>query len=153
MQKLECAICQTERERRNRLITDEDARLRKEPFCTAPYIHKNNQPKYHAMLLRAEEAAKRAGKYALWFSARDEPNNPAQVAKDPQKMEKRLQAFLQFHEQKTAGILGLNILYEGMRARVTEKIVKGRHIKILKHTPCTVIGWDLHAIDRKSIFG
>ena len=65
MQKLECAICQTERERRNRLITDEDARLRKEPFCTAPYIHKNNQPKYHAMLLRAEEAAKQGGKYAL----------------------------------------------------------------------------------------
>ena len=64
------------------------------------------------MLLRAEEAAKRAGKYALWFSARDEPNNPAQVAKDPQKMERRLQAFLQFHEQKTAGIPGLNILYE-----------------------------------------
>ena len=67
--------------------------------------------------------------------------------------EKRLEAFLQFHEQKTVGIPGLNILYEGMRARVTEKIVKGRHIKILKHTPCTVIGWDLHAIDRKSIFG
>ena len=87
MQKLECAICQTERGKRNRLITDEDSRLREEPFCTAPYIHKNNQPKYHAMLLRAEEAAKRAGKYALWFSARDEPNNPAQVAKDPQKME------------------------------------------------------------------
>ena len=105
------------------------------------------------MLLRAEEAAKCAGKYALWFSARDEPYHPAQVAKDPHKMEKRLEAFLQLHEQKTAGIPGLNILYEGMRARVTEKIVKGRHIKILKHTPCTVIGWDLHAIDRKSIFG
>ena len=36
-----------------------------------------------------------------------------------------------------------------MSARVTEKIVKGKEIVILKHTPCTVIGWELHSIDRK----
>ena len=39
-------------------------------------------------------------------------------------------------------------LYKGLQARVTEKIAKGKRITILKHTPCEVVGWDLHAGDR-----
>ena len=35
-----------------------------------------------------------------------------------------------------------------MRARVTNKIVLGDGDVILKHTPCTVIGWELHPRDR-----
>ena len=53
MRTLECDQCKAERERRNRLVHEDDARLKAEPYLSAPYIHQNNEPKYHAMLLRA----------------------------------------------------------------------------------------------------
>ena len=149
MQCMECSICKTERGRRNRLLEEVDPRVRQEPFLSAPFIHKNNEPKYHAMLLRAAEQAKSERKYTLWFAATDTPDNPAQIVKTPGKLQQRLQRFLQFHDQQTAGVPGLNIMYEGMQARVTEKLVKHKNIVILKHSPCTVVGWDLHPADRQ----
>ena len=72
---------------------------------------------------------------------RERPSSPA-------KLEERLQRFLQFHDQQTAGVPGLNILYEGMQARVTEKTgEKNNKIVILKHSSCTIVGWELHAAD------
>ena len=59
MQLEECDVCKKERSRRNRLIEADDARILQEPFLRAPYVHQNNAPKYHAMLLRAVEEAKR----------------------------------------------------------------------------------------------
>ena len=58
------------------------------------------------------------------------------------------QRFLQFHDQQTAGLPGLNILYEGMQARTAEKLVKHKDLVILKHSPCKIIGWELHPADR-----
>ena len=46
----------------------------------------------------------------------------------------------------------MNIIYEDMPSRVTEKIVKG-DVLILKHTPCKIVGWDLHTIDRIKMQG
>ena len=63
MQEMECDICRRERDRRNRLLEAEDQRVRHEPFLSAPFIHKNNEPKYHAMLLRAAEEAKTKRRY------------------------------------------------------------------------------------------
>ena len=120
MQRMECSTCKTERDRRSRLLEEVDPRVREEPFLSAPFIHKNNEPKYHAMLLRAAEKAKTDRKYALWFAAKDTPDNPAQICKNPGKLQERLQRFLQYHDQQTAGVPGLNIMYEGMQARVTE---------------------------------
>ena len=57
---MECEKCKEERERRNRLIAPGDERVTREPFIDAPYIHKNNEPKYHALLLRAAEHAKKS---------------------------------------------------------------------------------------------
>merc|ERR1711904_131204 len=153
MQKMECNICRDERERRNRLLEAEDQRVRQEPFLSAPFIHKNNEPKYHAMLLRAHEQAKSLRKHVLWFAAVDTPENPSQIVKTPAKLKQRLQRFLQFHDQQTAGVPGLNLLYEGMLARVTEKRVKNKNVVILKHSPCTVVGWDLHPLDAESAPG
>ena len=45
---------------------------------------------------------------------------------------------------------GLNLLYEGMQARVTEKLVKNKNIVILKHSSCTVVGWELHPLDAET---
>ena len=107
---MECKSCQVERERRNRLILPEDPRVVQQPFVSAPYMHKNNEPKYHAMLLRAAEHAKQQRRHMLWFAAEDTAENPAQVAKTPQKLKERLERLLHLHDQKTAGIPGLTPL-------------------------------------------
>ena len=39
MQKMECTICKEGRYRRKRLLGGEDARVRQEPFLSAPFIH------------------------------------------------------------------------------------------------------------------
>ena len=83
------------------------------------------------MLLRAAEHSKKMRKYTLWFAAVDTPENPAQVVKDPSKLNARLERFLQFHDQQTSGIPGLNLLYTGLKARVTEKLVKTKFITLL----------------------
>ena len=153
MQALECSMCKAERDRRNRVMAGDDPRVRSEPYLSAPFIHKNNEPKYHAMLLRAHEQAKSLRKHVLWFAAVDTPENPSQIVKTPAKLKQRLQRFLQFHDQQTAGVPGLNLLYEGMLARVTEKLVKNKNVVILKHSPCTVVGWELHPLDAESAPG
>ena len=77
----------------------------------------------------------------------DEPKGPSQISRRSDSLGRRLGALLQLHEQKTAGMPNLNILYEDMLARVTEKVVKG-DIVILKHTPCRVVGWGLDTVDQ-----
>ena len=86
MQHIECKHCKDERHRRNRLLEEEDIRDRQEPFVSAPFIHKSNEPKYHAMLLRAAEQAKTYRKYTLWFSMHDVPENPTQIARTSEKL-------------------------------------------------------------------
>ena len=99
------------------------------------------------MLLRAAEHAKAARSYILWFQAIDIPENPAKIAASTEKLGKRLQRFLQFHDQQTAGLPGLNIIYKGMKARVTEKLVKNEDMTILKHQSCIIVGWNPHPAD------
>ena len=151
MQSLECQQCSAERGRRNRLVEAGDERVLQEPFLSAPYVHRNNEPKYHAMLLRAVESAKRhetGPQHILWIRAEDVLHNPQEVAATPERVDKKRARFLQFHDQKTAGIPGIFPLHKGMKVRMTEKITKGKKITILKHQSCTVAGWDLHPADR-----
>ena len=59
---------------------------------------------------------------------------------------------MQLNDQDTAGIPGLLPSFLRMRARVTEKVARGKDIHgkevvILKHTPCEIHAWDLHAGD------
>ena len=136
-------------DRRCRLFTPQDAECQQDVFLDAPYIHQNNEPKYHALLLRAQEYAKRHRIHCLWFQAVDRICNPAEIPKDPLKLKSKRERFLLFHDQKTAGIPGLCPLYKGLKMRVTEKIRRSKAITILKHTPCTVVGWRLHELDQK----
>ena len=127
MQSKECSACQLERARRNRLISSDDARVLEEPFLSAPYVHQNNAPKYHAMLLRAVEHAKRGAegpKHILWVRAQDTPHNPKEVAATPAKVDQKRDRFLQVHDQQTSGIPGLLLMYVGLKVRVTEKLQK-----------------------------
>ena len=95
MQNLErnlCEICHTERQRRNRFVESNDHRLRQEPFLSSPYVNRNNEPKYHAMLLRAVEMAKRVPdrpKYILWVCAQDELHNPKENVTNPAMVDRK----------------------------------------------------------------
>ena len=75
MHCMECSIRSAERDRCKRVLEGEDPRVRQEPYLSAPFIHKNNEPKYHAMLHRVSEQAKTERKYTLWFAATDMPQN------------------------------------------------------------------------------
>jgi len=130
------------------VVDSGDPRVHQEPFVSGPYIHRNNEPKYHAVLLRAEEFAKQERLYRIWFAALDKPCNPREVAEDPKQLNKKLERFLQFHDQRTAGIPGLCPLFVGLRMRVTEKVMKTSQITTLKHTPYYVVSWGLHPGDR-----
>ncbi len=145
----ECGLCAAERERKSRLASPDDPRLRQRDFLQAPYIHKHNEPKYHALLLRAVENAKRSSKgpqHILWAIAEDTVQNPNELVGSVEQLEKKRARFLQFHDQKTAGLPGILPLYPNIRMRVTDKISK--KLGILKHTSCTVVRWDLHPADR-----
>ena len=125
----ECSACQAERTRRCRLVKEHDPRVLQEPFLSAPYVHQNNLPKYHAMLLRAVEWAKRSGEnpqQILWVRAQDTPCNSRDIGSTPEAIDKKLVRFLHYHDQKTEGIPGIFPSYQGLQIRVTEKIKKSR---------------------------
>jgi hypothetical protein len=122
----------------------------KPPFLDAPYVHQNNQPKYHAMLLRAVEHAKRgwsSPRQLFWVKAIDSPLKPSDIGRTPEEVDKKLARFLQFHDQMTKGIPGLWPLYMHAPVRVTEKIRHSQKITVLKHTSGRIVGWELHTGD------
>ena len=145
-------MCAAERKRRCRVLdsTDLSPTLEQDHrFAAAPYIHAFNEPKYHALIFRATEVAKHLNDtpaYVLWMVAQDTPQNPKEISRNPVIMEKKRARWLQYHDQATAGLPGLCPLWVGMRGRVSEKISK--KLRILKHCPCHVYGWDLHPADR-----
>jgi hypothetical protein len=152
LQQMECETCKKHRNDRNRLIEQCDRRVNEPPFLQAPYVHKNNDPKYHALLLRSVEYAKRhpeGARQILWFCAEDTLLNPDELSISEDQLKVKLSRFLQYNDQKTAGIPGLFPLYAGMRVRITEKIAKTYRITLLKHSPCTVVGWILDPRDRE----
>ena len=76
------------------------------------------------MLLRSVEWAKRASTHPqqiLWIKAQDAPYNYRDIGRTAEEIDKKLTRFLQFHDQRTAGIPGLLPLYKGLRVRATEK--------------------------------
>lgn len=138
------------------MVSHRDSRVREEPSLSSPYIHKNNKPKYHALLVRAVEAAKRCSegpKQIIWVAVQDTPHNTKETPEFKKHWgEKKRSRFLQFHDQKTRGVPGLLPWYVGLQARVTEKMGIGKSTEksptSLKHIPCKVTGWDLHVADR-----
>ena len=107
MQALECAICKEERARRRRVMRKEDDWLAREPFVSAPYIHALNWPKYHALTLRAIGFAKAGGKRLLWVTAVDRPVTKDDQILSAEALQRRREQWLQLHDQKTQGIMGL----------------------------------------------
>ncbi len=40
-----------------------------------------------------------------------------------------------------------------MKVRVTQKLAKTRKVTILKHSSGSVVGWELHPLDREGVIG
>ena len=147
----ECTACSIERKRRCRLVEPQDARVLRETYLSAPYVHQNNQPKYHAMLLRAVEWAKRSQSkplQILWVRAQDTPCNPKDIGRTPEKIDAKLEHFLQFHDQQTGDIPGLLPAFLGLRVRFTEKIKVSSKVIILKHSTAVIDGLEFTSCRR-----
>jgi len=87
-------VCIAQRRRRNRLLGPKDTRVHQPFFLGALFVHQHNEPKYHALLLRAVEHAKRGGQalaQILWVVAQYSPLNPEEFAASLAQMEVKRQ--------------------------------------------------------------
>jgi hypothetical protein len=150
----ECDVCSQERLRRCRLVTKHPEEVKLSRFLHGQYVHQNNQPKYHVMLLRALEHAKRgadAPRQAFWVRAWDTPVKNSDIGRNAEEIDRKLLRYLQLHDQTTSGIPGLLLMYEGAPVRITEKIkLGGGKITVLKHSSGKIVGWELHSADSKA---
>ena len=115
-------------------MTPQAAAVQESKFVDAPYVHQHNEPKHHALLLRAAEYAKRRKKYCVWFRAHDTIMDKAERPKDPFKLQTKKERLLQKHDQQTKGMPGLCPLFEGLKIRVVENIWICKDIVVFKHT-------------------
>ena len=102
------------------------------------------------MLLRALEHAKRgadAPRQVLWIKAEDTPLKNNTIGRSKEQIDRKLTRFLQMHDQRTKGIPGFLLLYEGAPVRTTERIICGGSITVLKHTSGEIVGWELGTAD------
>ena len=65
-------------------------------------------------------------------------------------MDAKRKHWLQFHDQKTGGIMGLCPLVKGMPVRLTGHI--DRDLGLYKTTKCTIHGWSLNVNEARASF-
>jgi hypothetical protein len=141
---MECEVCQAERKRRCRVIFPggwNDGAHTQEPFAHAPYIHPWNAPKYQAQQLRAISFAKATNQRLLWVTARDWPIPTAEEKFTEARLETLRVQFLQLHDKKTAGIMGLLPLVRNLPVRLTQ--TEDAKVGAVKNARGTLIGWTL----------
>ena len=151
MRSLECDTCKGERCRRRRVMQSNDDRHRSEPFVSAPYIHAMNWPKYHALTLRAVGFARASSKRLLWVIALDRPITKDDKPMSPEAFQHRREQWLQLHDQKTNGIMGLLPLVRDMPVRFTETTDKDK--QIFKNSRGKLVGWHLEQVDEERLRG
>ena len=70
-------------------------------------------------------------------------------ALDKESMDAKRMNWLQFHDQKTGGIMGLCPLVKGLPVRLTDHV--DRDLGLYKQTKCTVHGWSLNLNEVRSL--
>ena len=113
------------------------------PFDAAPFIHPQNVPKHAAFLLRAQVFAEKRGLQVSWVKAHDVPLHRDDLSLGREQLDAKRKRWLSFHDQRTAGVLGLMPLVKGLPVRLTETM--NRPLKLFKHRRGVVVGWKLHA--------
>ena len=142
--RMECQICKDERRRRCRIVSPggwNDGAHMREPFAHAPYIHPWNAPKYQAQQLRAISFAKATNQRLLWVLARDWAIPTANEKVTEARLQTLRMQFLQLHDKKTAGIMGLLPLVRNLPVRLTQ--TEDARVGAVKNARGTLIGWSL----------
>ena len=78
-----------------------------------------------------------------WVKAHDAPLHRDDLSLPPEQLDAKRKRWLSFHDQKTAGILGLLPLVKGLPVHLTDSV--DRPLKLYKHRRGVVVGWTLHA--------
>ena len=120
MQWMECDICATERKRRRRVLRKQERLPSEEPFLSAPYVHPYNTPKYHALQLRAIQFAQYHSRQLLWVIAQDSPQFSDAGGISTRELGHRREAWLEHHDRRTAGIMGMFPAIKGLPVRFTD---------------------------------
>ncbi|CAE8629629.1 unnamed protein product, partial [Polarella glacialis] len=120
MRAMECDACKAERERRRLVLRLEDRTHEQEPFVSAPFVTPYNQPKYSALQYRAMKFAKAHNRQLLWIKAWDKPLAKEDRALRGEALERQRLHWLRFHDQQTAGIMGLLPAVRELPVRFTE---------------------------------
>ena len=141
-------MCQRERQRCCRVLFPvgvNDMMHMQEPFAHAPYIHPWNAPKYHAQQLRAVAFAKATNSRVLWIVARDWPLPTAEEKFSPARLESLRRQFLQLHDKKTAGIMGLFPAVLNLPVRFTQ--TEDADVGAVKNARGNLVGWTLPDVE------
>ena len=141
MKEKECTECKLERKRRCRLKVQEDSFFHEQLFILAPYVHPHNMPKYFALQIRTTEYAKSNGLAVHWIKAQDTALSREDHDLTSQQLRERKLAWLGWHDQKTAGIMGLFPLMKGLPVRCTQTL--HRQFQIFKNTRGVIVDWEL----------
>jgi hypothetical protein len=86
-----------------------------------------------------------------WVKAHDTPLHRDDLSLEQEQLDAKRKRWLSFHDQKTAGILGLMPLVKGLPVRLTDSV--DRPLKLFKHRRGVIVGWTLHADEASAVSG
>ena len=133
IRQTECAECSKERNRRRRVLSEDDMlttseEFKQNPWCEAPALYSFNVPRYFTMQLRAREYAKQNNVQLSWCYARDIPLHPSDRELPLEALQAKLTAWLNRHDQETGHIASILPLAVGMPIRLTENVDRDRQM-------------------------
>ena len=115
--------------------------LHGKPFDSAPALYTFNVPRYFATNLRAREYAKQRDVQLSWAYARDVPCLPEDRELPEEKLEAKLFAWLQKHDQQTGHLPSIYPLAVGMPVRLTDSVDRSR--QLYRGRKGVIHGWTL----------
>ena len=148
MKHRECGQCKNERNRRNRVINEEDKRPYEDKFKTAPLIVPNNDVKYKVNKDRAVEWAREHGCAVLWSAAKDSVKGSPSFTRNPNLLtEKR--KWLNYTDAQCGGLSGMVPVVLGMEVVATDHLCRGDY-EVLKGDKGQIVGYELHTEDKRA---
>ena len=108
------------------------------PFVQAPFVHPFRAPSYYTQLLRALQLAKKERQKVYWIAAYDKVASK-EADSETKVTEERKAYFLQLHDGKTGGILGIFPCTKNLPMKFTDSL--RRDLGIFKHAKGILRGW------------
>ena len=139
-QQMECELCQAERKRRCRIISqrESDGEHMAGKFVSAPFVHPFRAPTNHAQRLRSLHFARVHGSRVFWVVAHDAPKD---VTKS---MGRQRTKWLTYDDRQTGGIVGLLPLVLDLPVKFTMEPDRGDRLNgVFTNARGWLRGWDL----------